>query len=288
MTRVIALIDYDIIKEILSSGEGKIQLVDSGGNIISDISLSDLVDALKGADNKDFSTLESDIESILDRMDITLSALRDALKGTGNKDFTTLEADIESILAKHDVALSTRASESTVSLILSQLDLTLSDLRDALRGAESKTLTDLDSSLASILGQLDITLSALRDALKPIRATPEQVLSGASIAGGDSEEFMISDADGYSAIVITVKATYNASATAGIRVRWLYSPDGTNFDSEDAAEAEGQYTDMTFAAGATKVETVLIPIFQPYVKVQVVNLDSSYAVVADVWKTLLR
>jgi len=136
--------------------------------------------------------------------------------------------------------------------------------------------------------KLDISLSALRDALKPTRATPEQVLTDQSISPSDKAEFTISDTDGYSAIVVTVKATYDSSASAGVRVRWLYSPDGTNFDSEDSAEAEGQYTDLTFVAGETKVETVLIPIFQPYIKVQVVNLDSSYAIVVDAWKTLMR
>ena len=38
-----------------------------------------------------------DIKKILSKLDITLSALRDALKGTDNKDFSTLESDIEDI-----------------------------------------------------------------------------------------------------------------------------------------------------------------------------------------------
>jgi len=134
----------------------------------------------------------------------------------------------------------------------------------------------------------DISLSALRDALKPTRTPPEQVLSGQSISANDKAEFTVSDTDGYSAIVVTVKATYDSSATAGVRVRWLYSPDGTNFDSEDSAEAEGQYADLTFTAGTTKTETVLIPIFQNYVKIQIVNLDTSVSVTVDAWTTKLR
>jgi len=134
----------------------------------------------------------------------------------------------------------------------------------------------------------DLPLSALRDALKPTRTTPEQVLSGQSISANDKAEFTVSDTDGYGAIVVTVKATYDSSATAGVRVRWLYSPDGTNFDSEDSAEAEGQYTDLKFVAGETKVETVLIPIFQNYIKIQIVNLDSSVSVAVDAWVTKLR
>jgi len=122
----------------------------------------------------------------------------------------------------------------------------------------------------------------------PTRATPEQILSSQSIAAGETAEFTINDTDGYSAIVVTVKATYDASATAGVRVRWLYSPDGTNFDTVEDAEAQGNYEDLSFAAGGTRQRTILIPIFSPYVKVQVVNLDTSYAVTVDAWSTLMR
>jgi hypothetical protein len=137
---------------------------------------------------------------------------------------------------------------------------------------------------------LDITLSALRDALKPTRVTPVQELSAESIAAGGTAEFTVDVAqtDGYSALVVTVKATYDANATQGVRVRWLYSPDGTNFDSVEDAEAQGNYEDLSFSAGATRVRTILIPLFQPYVKVQIVNLDTSYAVTVDAWRTLMR
>ena len=148
--------------------------------------------------------------------------------------------------------------------------------------------------MTELLGTIDYDrikdkVQTLIDAdLKPTRSTPVQVLSDETISPSDEAEFTISDADGYSAIVLTVKATYDASATAGVKIRWLYSPNGSDYDSEDAAEAEGQYNDMVFSKGTTKVETMLIPIFQPYVKVQVVNLDTSYSVTVDVWKTLLR
>ena len=134
----------------------------------------------------------------------------------------------------------------------------------------------------------DDTLLAVKDALKPTRATPVQQLSAASIPASGTQEFTISGTDGYSAVVVTVKAAYNADATAGVRVRWLYSPDGTNFDSVEDAEAAGNYEDLSFVAGATRIRTILIPIFQPYVKVQVVNLDTTYAVTVDAWSTLMR
>ena len=157
-------------------------------------------------------------------------------------------------------------------------------IKDALASGEGKI--QLVDSGGNPIG--DIPFSALLDGLKPIRSNPEPVLSSETIDANDLSEFTVSDSDGYSAVVVTVKAAYHASATQGVRVRWLYSPNGSDFDSEDAAEAEGQYNDITFTAGATKVETVLIPLFQPYVKVQIVNKDTSYSVTVDAWKTLLR
>jgi len=170
------------------------------------------------------------------------------------------------------------------------LNISISSLRDSLRGTGNKTLTDLDTRLAGVLGQLDITLSALRDALKPTRTAPVQELSSQSIPAGETTEFTVdaSKTDGFSALVVTVKATYNASATQGVRIRWLYSPDGTNFDSIEEAEAVGNYEDVGLVAGASRVRTILIPLFMPYVKVQVVNLDTSYAVVVDAWRVLMR
>jgi len=123
---------------------------------------------------------------------------------------------------------------------------------------------------------------------EPRRTKPVKKLSGASIAGGGVAEIDFSDLEGYSAIIIAFKATYDPSATAGVRVRWLYSPDGTNYDSPEDAEDQGNYENLTFSAGATRQRTILIPILAPNVKVQIVNLDSAYAVTVDAWGWLLR
>ena len=64
---------------------------------------------------------DSTLNSVLSQLDIKISDLRDAIKGSGNKDFTTLEIDIESILAQLDVALSSRSSEGTSQGILDAL-----------------------------------------------------------------------------------------------------------------------------------------------------------------------
>jgi len=134
----------------------------------------------------------------------------------------------------------------------------------------------------------DLSLSSdgnLKVVSIPEKST-EQVFTSKSIAANSSADFTVSDY--YSAVIVSVRATYDASATAGVRVRWLYSPDNSNFDSVEDAEDAGYYKDLTFAAGATRQRTVTIPLLQKYTKVQIVNLDGSKSVTVDVWKTLFR
>ena len=134
-----------------------------------------------------------------------------------------------------------------------------------------------------MLGSRFTTLFTIRGE----RTESERVLSAQTIDAASASEFVVRG-EGYSAVVVTVRATYDASATSGVRVRWLYSPDNTNFDSPEDAEDAGNYENLTFSAGATRQRTILIPLYQKYTKVQIVNLDSSYAVKVSAWKVLMR
>jgi len=122
-------------------------------------------------------------KSALEKLDISLTTLRDALRGTGNKTLTDLDTKLADIYTRLDVTLSTRASETTLNAIKTKtdlltfdannylrvnvsttvnppnLDMTLTALRDALRGTGNKTLTDLDTGLSNIYGRLDVALS---------------------------------------------------------------------------------------------------------------------------------
>jgi len=69
---------------------------------------------------------------------------------------------------------------------------------------------------------------------------------------------------------------------------YLYSPDGTNYDSPEDAEDAGNYEDLTFSAGATRQRTILVPIFTDDIRIQIVNLDGSYAVTVSAWTLPMR
>jgi hypothetical protein len=153
----------------------------------------------------------------------------------------------------------------------------------------STTIRDqTGAELSSYVKNLDIALSALRDALKPARSPVIQDLSNYSLVGGGSVSINKTGLDGWSALVAIVRVSYNASATAGVRVRWLYSPDGTNYDSVEEADAQGNYYDPTFVAGATRQVTLLVPILTPYVRVGIYNKDATYTQTLNVWTLTMR
>lgn len=130
----------------------------------------------------------------------------------------------------------------------------------------------------------DVPLSSLL----PTRTSPTQEASAYSIPASDKLEIDKINIGKYSTLFITVRATYDASATSGVRVRWLYSPNGTNYDDEDNAENQNRYYDLAFQSGATKQATILIPVFADNIKVQIVNLDTGYPVTVDVWSWMSR
>ena len=117
----------------------------------------------------------------------------------------------------------------------------------------------------------------------PRFSSATQDLTNYSLAGGGSVSVTKRESANNSALVTTVRVTYATSATAGVRVVWLYSPDGVNFDSVNDAVAQGNYYDMSFAAGGTAQATLLIPLFAPYVQIVVINKDSSNATTVSLW-----
>jgi len=185
------------------------------------------------------------IKDALSKLDISLTTLRDALRGTGNKTLTDLDTQLGNIYGRLDVTLSTRASEATLSGIKTQtdkltfdannylqvnvkatvnppnLDITISSLRDAIRGTGNKTLTDLDTQLSNIYGRLNVNLdtrasestlstfsgkfpsaTALGDAL----ANPTTTIVGSALLGFDGTNWrrIKADSNGYLMVTASV------------------------------------------------------------------------------------
>ena len=204
------------------------------------------------------------------------------------KTLTDLYNAISDVLNKLDEIDDALASVGTDKWRVSVVDtLPESPFKLAKIGDTSLTGRDWSSDFAK-LQNLDTPLSDLMSALKPDRSAPTRDLSAYSLAGGATKNIDKSGLSGWSALVVTVRATYDSNATAGVRVRWLYSPDGTNYDSPEDAEEQGNYEDLSFEAGKTRQRTILIPIYTDNIRVQIVNLDSSYAVTVDAWTQPMR
>jgi hypothetical protein len=145
-----------------------------------DISLSSLRDALRGADNRTLTDLYNIENSIYGRLDVALStrASESTLSGLNGK-FPSAVALADNLAnptttvvgaaglgfdgtnwrrLAADTSGRLRVSADVVANP-SNLDISLSSLRDAIRGTGNKTLTDLDTDLTSILARLPASLT---------------------------------------------------------------------------------------------------------------------------------
>jgi len=114
-------------------------------------------------------------------------------------------------------------------------------------------------------------------------------LDAVTVDPGASRNIDVKNEDGiYSGLVITCRCTYNSAATAGVRIRVLYSGDNVNFDSEEDADAEGNYFEPTFSAGATRQRTAVLSFLTRYARIRVTNLDTTYAVTVSLWRGLSK
>jgi len=129
---------------------------------------------------------------------------------------------------------------------------------------------------------------ALEEEVSPVREETVLVFAGATLEAGGVREFTVHSTGKHSALAVTVRAAYDSNASKGVAVRWLHSPDGVIFDSPEDAESVGNYDELTFSAGEVRQRTLLVPMFKPYVRVQLVNLDPSYPATVSAWRTLVR
>jgi len=115
-----------------------------------------------------------------------------------------------------------------------------------------------------------------------VKKDTAQPLSAYSLAAGGTVDTDITVPDKRASITIILRATYDAAATAGVRLEVYYSPDGTNWDTD----TDERY-DHPFRAGETVQKTYVLSSIPPYVRVRIVNLDGTYAVTIDMWRTFI-
>ena len=113
-------------------------------------------------------------------------------------------------------------------------------------------------------------------------------LDAVSIPAGGSVSVDVATDGLYSGILVTCRATYDPAATAGVRVRCLYSFDGVNFDTPEDCDASGNFFEPSFSPGSTRQRSEIFALLTPYVRINVANLDTARSVVVSLWRTLSK
>jgi len=142
-----------------------------------------------------------------------------------------------------------------------------------------------ESSILDIKSQTDKlnfnTNNFLKVATESDKIT-QQFLSSFSIAANSIHNVDISVPSGKTGVAITPKITYNSSATSGVKINILYSPDGINYDTD----TDDSYS-HPFTAGESKQKTYTVSAIHPYLRVSISNLDTTYSVTTDLWITFI-
>ena len=89
-------------------------------------------------------------------------------------------------------------------------------------------------------------------------------------------------------MIVTIKASYAADATKGIKVRLLYSPDGINYDSNEDADAAGNYFEPSFSPGTTRQRSEIAAYVSPYVILSIINLDTIRPATISLWTVMVK
>jgi hypothetical protein len=134
----------------------------------------------------------------------------------------------------------------------------------------------------------DTFAEALLKTVAPTREKTEKILDTYVIDPNTAVEHAVTCTENYSAIVLTVRVEYHPLATGGLRVIWLYSQDGENYDTIEDAVEEMHFVDVSFAPGEARQRTTLIPLLTNYVKLVFINTDVNVPVVVSAWITFFR
>ena len=132
----------------------------------------------------------------------------------------------------------------------------------------------------------DITIYMRNIKVYPVFDKPSKDVSirlnNASISGGGSQDIDIDVPEWATGCAVTVRATYDASANAGVKFEVYSSPDGISWDTN----TDDEFT-LPFIAGETVQKTEIVAVGPPNVRIRVTNLDSTHTATVSLWTTFI-
>jgi len=133
----------------------------------------------------------------------------------------------------------------------------------------------------------EIIRTEIITAIKVIKDTKAH-LSDYSLSAGSTKSIEIGPITERTGMIVTIKASYAADATKGVRVRLLYSPDGINYDSNEDADAAGNYFEPSFSPGTTRQRSEIAAYVSPYIKLAITNLDTVRPATVSLWTVMVK
>jgi len=286
----------------LSSINGKIVKVDTDNvKVISEVaydSANDLKKVSIQADGVGLAT-ESTLSSIntkitkCDTDNVTIISLPSVTIGTDNVGLakeSTLSS-INSKITKCDTDNVTVVSEVAYDSTNDWKKISI--VNDAVGLATESTLSSIDSKITTCdTGNVTVTSlpaitigidnvglakdSTLNTLINNQNKVITQLASSVTVTAGSSVTYDHTIPDNHTGAVITIRVTYDASATAGATIKTYYSQDGTNFDTEAVDSV-----DLSFTAGATIQQSIIVAAPCNTLRIEVVNNDGSYDLTID-------
>ena len=132
--------------------------------------------------------------------------------------------------------------------------------------AKDSTVSVVSTTVSDILSKLNSGVAVIYN------RSVSNLASGVSIAASSSSSYVVNMGSSKN-IGLSVRVTYDSTASLGSKLNVYLSPDGTNYDTEP------WYSEtLPFYAGGTIQKTIsLLSIPFQYIKIEVSNLDSSAA-----------
>ena len=164
-------------------------------------------------------------------------------------------------------------------------EITIGDINDITGTIADKDRFVLDTSGNRIDPATEGTLSNLYNKVNTIWTRNTIVVtSGTTVLAGSNYVALIDTIPAeHTGAIITVRLTYNASATAGATINTYYSPDGTYWDTEPVDSFS-----LPFTAGTTIQKSYIVAAPCKGLEIEIVNNDSSYDLTIDyLWLTTI-